>query len=133
MPEGNYTPAEVEALIPRLAEIMEPVMRAHRDAVASRERLQAEGQRITFAGGGVVDRDQWRRETEAAERAMRSVQSGLEQIQRLGGAPKDLDLGLVDFPHLRGGVEVNLCWKYGERAIRYWHGLDEGYARRKPL
>jgi hypothetical protein len=39
----------------------------------------------------------------------------------------------VDFPGLRGGHTVNLCWKYGERSIRFWHGLDEGYAGRKPL
>ena len=45
----------------------------------------------------------------------------------------DLSLGLVDFLHLRNGREVNLCWKYGEREIRHWHGLDEGYAARKPL
>jgi hypothetical protein len=133
MPEGDFTPAEVEALIPRLTQIMEPVMRAHREAVAIRERLRAEGQRISLSGGGVVDRVQWRRDTEVAERALRAVQGGLEEIQRLGGAAKDLGLGLVDFPHRRGGVEVNLCWKYGERAIRYWHGLDEGYAGRKPL
>ena len=58
---------------------------------------------------------------------------GLEEIQKLGGEPKDLGLGLVDFPHLRRGEEVNLCWKYGEREVRHWHGLDEGYTGRKPL
>jgi len=41
--------------------------------------------------------------------------------------------GLVDFPHLRDGEEVHLCWKCGEDEIRHWHGLDEGYAARKPL
>ena len=51
----------------------------------------------------------------------------------LGGVPKDLGLGLVDFPHLRRGQTVNLCWKYGEQEIRFWHGLDEGYTARKPL
>jgi len=61
------------------------------------------------------------------------VQQGLGAIVELGGAPKDLSLGVVDFLHLRDGREVNLCWKYGERAIRHWHGLDEGYAGRKPL
>jgi hypothetical protein len=133
MPDRHFSPAEVEALIPRLTAIMERVMGAHQEAAAIRERLRAEQQRINFSGGGVVDRTQWRQETEAAERAARAVQTGLDQIQRLGGAPKDLGLGLVDFPHVREGVEVNLCWKYGEREIRYWHGLDEGYTGRKPL
>ena len=57
----------------------------------------------------------------------------LNRILALGGVPKDVGLGLVDFPHRRGGEVVNLCWKFGEREIRFWHGLDEGYAGRKPL
>ena len=61
------------------------------------------------------------------------MQQGLEQVQALGGVPKDLGLGLVDFLHLRDGREVNLCWRYGEERITHWHGLDEGYASRKPL
>ena len=63
----------------------------------------------------------------------RAIRAGLEEIHRLGGVTKDLGLGLVDFPHLRDGREVNLCWRYGERRITHWHGLDEGYAARKPL
>jgi hypothetical protein len=51
----------------------------------------------------------------------------------MGGVTKDIALGLVDFLHLRDGREVHLCWKFGETAVRYWHGLDEGYASRRPL
>jgi len=61
------------------------------------------------------------------------VRAGLDEIQGLGGVIKDIGLGLVDFPHQRDGEIVNLCWKLGEREIRFWHGLDEGYAARKPL
>jgi len=28
---------------------------------------------------------------------------------------------------------VFLCWRLGEASIRYWHGLTEGFASRKPL
>jgi hypothetical protein len=28
---------------------------------------------------------------------------------------------------------VLLCWRVGEAAVEYWHGLDEGYAGRKPV
>jgi hypothetical protein len=129
----HFTPAEVEALIPRLTAIMERVRTANQDALAIRERLRTEQQRINFSGGGVVDQAQWRQDTERSERATRAVQEGLQEIHGLGGVPKDLGLGLVDFPHLRRGEEVHLCWKYGEEAIRFWHGVDEGYAGRKPL
>jgi hypothetical protein len=46
---------------------------------------------------------------------------------------KDIDVGLVDFPVRRGDETVLLCWKVGEDRIRFWHGLEEGYAGRKPL
>jgi hypothetical protein len=46
---------------------------------------------------------------------------------------KDLDRGLVDFPALHRGEEVLLCWQVGEGEVAYWHGLEEGFAGRKPL
>jgi hypothetical protein len=131
--ERYWEPAEVEALIPALTGIMERVMAAHREATGLRDRLRAEQERIALAGGGLVDREAWRTARQRLEAHAAQVQAGLEEITRLGGAVKDLGLGLVDFPHLRGGREVNLCWKYGERAIGFWHGLDEGFAGRKAL
>jgi len=128
-----FSPAEVEALIPALTELVERVMAGHREASAARERMQAEQQRITLAGGGILDREAWQAERQRLDRVLERIQEALNEILALGGVPKDLELGLVDFPHLRHGQEVNLCWKCGEREIRYWHGLDEGYAGRKPL
>ncbi len=133
MAERYFTVADVEALIPQLAQIMGQVMSAHAEATAAQERMQAEQQRIALAGGGVLDRQAWRADKNRIERLTGEIRQGLGEIVELGGAPKDLGLGLVDFLHLRDGREVNLCWKYGEREIRHWHGLDEGYAGRKPL
>jgi hypothetical protein len=131
--ERRFSPAEVEALIPRLSTLMQGLMRANEAAIAARERLRAEQRRIEETGGGVIDRAAWQADTDARRQATEAVQEGIDEILRLGGVPKDLALGLVDFPHEREGTEVNLCWRYGERAIRFWHGLDEGYASRKPL
>jgi hypothetical protein len=128
-----FTPAEVEALIPALTEIMDDVVAAHAEATAVRERFSAEEERITMTGGGVIDHGVWRQGREDLERIGARIQGRLEEVARLGGVAKDLGMGLVDFPHLRNGEVVNLCWKHGETAIEYWHGLDEGFARRKPL
>ena len=133
MAERYFSVADVEALIPALTRLMKRVMTANAEAAEARERLQGEQQRIALAGGGVLDRRAWRADLERIERLTAEMQQGLGEIVELGGAPKDLGLGLVDFLHLREGREVNLCWKYGEREIRHWHGLDEGYAGRKPL
>ena len=133
MPERYFEPTEVERLIPRLTRIMDRVRTAHAAGAEARDVLAVEQRRITLAGGGVVDQAAWRARAELIERSMKDVRSGLEEIQRLGGTPKDLGMGLVDFPHLRDGREVNLCWRFGEERITHWHGLDEGFAARKPL
>jgi hypothetical protein len=133
MPDRYFSPAEVEALIPALTGIMDEVRRAHGQARTLGEEMQEEQRRIALVGGSVLDRGQWRAMRERLEQLGRQVQEGLNQVMVLGGVPKDVDLGLVDFPHVREGRVVNLCWKYGEREIRFWHGLDEGYTGRKSL
>ena len=61
------------------------------------------------------------------------IQLTLEQINGWGIVIKDVDTGLVDFPHLRNGNEVYLCWRLGEPEVGYWHDIDSGFAGRQPL
>jgi hypothetical protein len=128
-----FVPEQVDRLIPRLTGILEHVMAAHEAGRQAQEWLDDEQQRITLSGGGVMDQAGWRIRRERVELSARTLRAGVEEIQGLGGVIKDLALGLVDFPHLREGRVVNLCWRYGEQRITHWHGLDEGYAARKPL
>ena len=81
-------------------------------------------------------RDFW--EAERGEHGMGANKSGRGGASIVMPVPpgtvvKDLETGLVDFPSLRGGEEVYLCWKLGEARIGYWHGIEEGFAGRKPL
>lgn len=128
-----FTPHEVEALIPELAEIMGRLLDTHAELAEVRAALHAEQHRIMLAGGSILDRESWHKRTRRLEELTRQVQEGIAAIAKLGGVPKDLGMGLVDFPHLMSGREVNLCWRFGETRINFWHGLDEGYAGRKPL
>ncbi|HLE50421.1 MAG TPA: DUF2203 domain-containing protein [Anaerolineales bacterium] len=57
----------------------------------------------------------------------------VHRLQATGAVLKDIDLGLIDFPGLRDGREIYLCWKFDEDRIRYWHDLDSGFAGRQPL
>ncbi|MCI0331319.1 MAG: DUF2203 domain-containing protein [candidate division Zixibacteria bacterium] len=61
------------------------------------------------------------------------IQRLLGRVEKMGVLVKDLDRGLVDFPHLRGGREVFLCWMVGEKKIDFWHDLGAGFAGREPL
>jgi hypothetical protein len=128
-----FSPDEVEALIPTLTDLVDRLRAAHGEVQTRRSRMQAEQQRLAMAGGGVLDRVRWRADHEGLEKATQAAQATMERLHALGGVPKGIEEGLVDFPHLREGRVVNLCWKYGETRICFWHGMDEGYAARKPL
>ena len=57
----------------------------------------------------------------------------INRIEAHGCVVKDLDLGLLDFPSMRDGRPVYLCWKAGELELAHWHGTDESFVDRKPL
>jgi len=61
------------------------------------------------------------------------LQEIVSSINAKGIEIKHLQNGLIDFPHLREGEEVYLCWLYGEDDIRYWHTLEGGFAGRMAL
>jgi hypothetical protein len=54
-------------------------------------------------------------------------------IQDTGVLIKDINIGLLDFPALRDGQEVYLCWQYGEGDIAFWHEVEAGFAGRQPI
>ena len=57
----------------------------------------------------------------------------MHAIQATGALIKDINTGLLDFPALRAGHEVYLCWRYGEPRIDYWHEIEAGFAGRQPI
>lgn len=132
MADRYFTPDEANELLPTvrsLAERMVARRRALAVATARHARLAA---KIASNGGGVhpqqVDELRATLEAEAA-----AVVECVEQLQALGVLVKDLDQGLVDFPARRGDEEVLLCWHVGEDEVAFWHGVEEGFAGRKPL
>lgn len=56
------------------------------------------------------------------------------ELHELGVQLKDYSRGLIDFPSLRDGRIVLLCWQLGEGgSIEWWHDPDAGFAGRQPL
>ena len=74
---------------------------------------------------------------EEANAALEHVRPLVEQlvgeIAGHGAEVKDLDSGLIDFPALRNGETVLLCWQLGEDEIAFWHGTEDGFQGRRPL
>ncbi len=133
MSERLFTPAQVNALVPRLYGLMERAMERHRQATQLQRRLRDEQERIRASGGGLVDRRDWKARAERLDGLTIEIRAILQEVLDLGGVTKDLELGLVDFPGVVKDETVNLCWKFGEAEVGFWHGFDEGYAQRKPL
>lgn len=116
---------EAQALIPRIRPLMEEVRELKRRMDARAGQWQEEKVHslvdTALARGHV-------------EYLTREINTRLEEVGRLGGLPKDLDLGLVDFPaRLADGREIFLCWRLGETTVSHWHGTTEGFIQRKFL
>src|SRR3990170_6357255 len=124
---------EAEVLIPTLEDVMGRLMDLHDEAGRVRDHLQDEQRGIMLDGGRLLNVAEFRERKAPLEELTALIKSGIEEILSLGAVPKDLGQGLVDFPSRLQGREVNLCWRFGEKHIRYWHVLEEGYAGRKPL
>jgi len=57
----------------------------------------------------------------------------VHKIQDMGAIIKDINTGLLDFPALKEGREVYLCWKYGEMDVEFWHEIEDGFAGRQSI
>src|SRR6266478_9809542 len=63
----------------------------------------------------------------------RELQDVVDELTSIGVQLKDADAGLLDFPAVREGEDVLLCWSVGEAAVEWWHSLDGGYAGRERI
>ncbi len=128
----TFTHAEASALLVEVKPLAEALVGHKRrldEAEAARRELLG---RIAGNGGDITPGDVAEISSRVEEEAT-AIARALDEIQSRGVQVKDLDLGLLDFPSLREGEVVLLCWRVGEDEIGYWHGMDEGYAGRKPL
>ena len=124
--EAERTRSEVE---PVLIEAME----ARRQAVEFQASLARLSGRIMMAGGLLIRYEEAARKRATLDKLQQTIAAALEQIQSTGCVVKDLDSGLLDFPAVIENQEVYLCWRLGEDRIRFYHGIQEGFAGRKPL
>jgi hypothetical protein len=132
MVERHFTPEEANELLAEVRPVAEELVAQRRAFTATAARRARLTSRIA-GNGGDFDPQEPRELEEQLEREAEEVARCVERLERLGVLVKDLDRGLVDFPALRRGEEVLLCWQVGEDEVAYWHGLEEGFAGRKPL
>lgn len=133
MAERTFTLDEAQSLLP----VLESLLRTAIDAKKTLDEVDAEQQALqhrVFLNGGMFLKivPLARRKAERAKAEQR-VKDALAEIDSIGVQVKDLGIGLLDFPCEVDGQTILLCWKLGEKAITHWHGVQEGFAGRKPI
>lgn len=120
----HYSLAEARELMPQINEWLEELVQIRDELSRVDQALESRLRTGADLGGSTVN---------DRTRSIARFQAVLNEFHNREIQLKDLDRGLVDFPHLRAGEEVFLCWEAGEDDISYWHELDSGFAGREPL
>lgn len=121
-----FTVEEAEAVIPSLEGIFEAVAELTAQAevkTASLRRLQEDD---SDPAAAAIERSQ-------LQFLAAGINEWMQKIVDLGAVPKGVQPALVDFPSHLEGREVYLCWKLGDKRLTHYHGMNEGFADRKPL
>jgi len=127
-----FTPEEANAALAELRPVVERMVEHRRNLAAAQARQTELVTRIAGNGGDLVPSD-LREAAAAIEAEANALSACIDLVNDAGVQIKSLEDGLLDFPARRGEEDVLLCWKLGEDEIGFWHGLDEGFAGRKPL
>ena len=115
---------EAERMLPLVRSIVKGMLDDHAERQSLAERLE---EARAHRGRGL---EPFEREIETLNE---KILEAVTEIDRLGAEFKGIELGLVDFPSMRDGEIVYLCWQYGEDRIRWWHPVQAGYAGRRPI
>ena len=132
MADRHYTLEEAEAALPWVRDAIDTMREATANLLDARTKLSALLEAIRSNGGSTHDEEVHDLRSRV-EKSTETLRQPLEEFENSGIIIRDLQRGLIDFPALRDGREVYLCWLYGEERIDYWHELDTGFAGRQPL
>ncbi len=129
----HFSRHEAEELLPKIEGFLVEAQDQKKKLDALREELAIAAARVMALGGSIPPFAELAKKKETSERVAAEIAERIATIQQTGCIVKDLEEGLVDFPSIIEGQEALLCWKLGEKRIGWWHGLEEGFAGRKPL
>ncbi|HEY6047036.1 MAG TPA: DUF2203 domain-containing protein [Pyrinomonadaceae bacterium] len=122
-----FTVEEANSLLPNVRPIVKKIQRAHRNLTSYQTAAKHAAAGAEFGGGGIGNGLHY-----AQLLVDLSVKAG--QLETLGIQLKDYGNGLIDFPSMREGRVVLLCWKADEGdIIEWWHDVEAGFAGRQPL
>jgi len=120
-----FTPEEANAILPKIRPLLAEALAARQDILRLKPELEQTFEKALGNGHNI--------ESSELLDAFDRVKAALKEIQARGVLVKDVNSGLLDFPSLREGRVVFLCWRYDEPKVAFWHDLDAGFAGRQPI
>ena len=125
MDDKIFTLVEAQNLLPTLRKLMEEIGEQWERIRELNPEIQKARDNAPFDGYSKFG-------VEYVE-SVSHLMSLIQQIKDLGVVLKDPGKGLCDFPYIKDGRMVYLCWQLGEESIQYWHDVETGFAGRAPL
>jgi hypothetical protein len=136
MAREYFTVVEVNARIPGLKGLFVGVMQVRAQLKTTYDRLQTAGYAPTRDDADELP--EGAPEAVLRDRAqfyglIETLREQVEAVRAQGCVIRDIETGLVDWLAREGGRDIELCWRFGERELGYWHELDAGFANRRPI
>jgi hypothetical protein len=132
VPDRLFTLEQANAALTRVRPLVELVVERRATLLAAQARLAELLAKVAGNGGG-LDPSAAHELVAAVQEAEHELDAVVAELSEVGVVVRDPDSGLVDFPSVRDGEPVFLCWQLGEDDVSWWHGPEEGFAGRKPL
>lgn len=122
-----FTVEEANALLPTARRLIGQIQRAYTGVSGSQEAARRAAEGAQFGGGGMPGGSDY-------VRTLLALAEAAGELEELGIQLKDYERGLIDFPSMREGRVVLLCWQMGEGdSLEWWHDVEAGFAGRQPL
>jgi len=122
-----FTVDEANALLPSVRKILGKIQRSRKRLGNYRQEAKSAAEGAEQGGGGMENGVFY-------ATLLTSFAAEMAELEALGVQLKDFERGLVDFPSLRDGRVVLLCWQLGEGdQLEWWHDMEAGFSGRTPL
>jgi hypothetical protein len=122
-----FTVEEANALLPSVKQLLRKLQRSRRRLGAYNAEARQAAEQAEQGGGGMAGGLLY-------ARLLTNFAAEMGELEATGVQLKDFDRGLIDFPTLRDGRVVLLCWQLDEGdELEWWHDMDAGFAGRTPL
>ena len=122
-----FTIEEANSLLPTVRAIIRSIQRSHRRLIHFQMAAKRAAEGAEFGGGGMPQGARY-------APVLVELSTGASKLESLGVQLKDFTQGLIDFPSMRDGRVILLCWKADEGdRVEWWHDVESGFAGRQPL